>query len=180
MQHDNSFADYYPMPCYDHAMFGHEEVHTLQQPHAVAPEHNGEFVETEYGQMPSPLAHINVDEWIGCQEMFGGEEEHGLQQPSAEKEQAGEFIQIPCGLVLPVVAEATVEDLLGPEMMSGECISLRPSSTPLEDDFFVGVDPERLLGAQEEAGQEQSKQQPHAELEHGAEFVNTPGGASGG
>jgi hypothetical protein len=70
MQHDNSFADYYPMPCYDHAMFGHEEVHTLQQPHAVAPEHNGEFVETEYGQMPSPLAHINVDEWIGCQEIF--------------------------------------------------------------------------------------------------------------
>jgi hypothetical protein len=159
MQHDNSFTDYYPMPCYehqhmDHTMFGHEEVHALQQPHAAAPEHNGEFVQTEYGQMPSQsqLAHINVDDWICCQEMFGGEEEHGLQQPSAEKEQAGEFIQIPCGLVLPVVAETTVEDLLGPETMSGECISLRPANTPLDDDFFVGVDPECLLGAQEEAG----------------------------
>jgi hypothetical protein len=39
----------------------------------------------------------------------------GLQQPISEPKHDVEFIRLPCGPVVPVVAEATVEDMLGPE-----------------------------------------------------------------
>jgi len=55
------------------------------------------------------------------------------------------------------VAEVSVEDLLGPEMMSGECISMPRQSIPLDDDFFVGVD---IFGAQEDARTRASSSYP--------------------
>jgi hypothetical protein len=39
----------------------------------------------------------------------------GLQQPISEPKHDVEFIRLPCGPVVPVVVEATVEDMLGPE-----------------------------------------------------------------
>ncbi|OEL16271.1 hypothetical protein BAE44_0022704 [Dichanthelium oligosanthes] len=137
-------------------MFGGEEE---QQPSAQG----SEFVETEYGLLPSEVAQINVQDWIDRPEMFEGEEKQGQEQQSSEPEQGGKLVETPSdGVVaLEVTDEPTVEELLDPETTSGEGSGMPAAVTPPDDDFFVGVDGKSLFGVQEE--EQRMQQQVHSE-----------------
>jgi hypothetical protein len=85
----------------------------------------------------------------------------GLQQPISEPKHDVEFIRLPCGPVVPVVAEATVEDMLGPEtttidvqrrheqggefiqMTCGQVVPVVAEAT-LEDMLGLGPGPETM------------------------------------
>ena len=59
----------------------------------------------------------------------------GLQQPISEPKQHDvEFIRLPCGPVVPVVAEATVED-----MLALETTTIDVQRLPLHEKRFLAI-----------------------------------------
>ncbi|OEL33326.1 hypothetical protein BAE44_0005660 [Dichanthelium oligosanthes] len=176
-EEDTIFSDYYLMPCYEgmNLMFGYVEYDVQQQQQQYVQLEQG----GEYGLVPSTVAQVNVQERISCPEIFEGEVCHQhLQQQSGEPEQGAEFVEIPCGdRLVPLVSdETTMDELLDPKTTSGVGsggVPLSGTVTPPHADFFVGLDPEYGFGVQEEEQSMEMRQQPRAEPDPMAEFIQS-------